>query len=324
MATEQLICQKRTRTFDCKNPVEGESMYCIVHSSQSLTKEDVETIRERGLHFIGASFRGSHLENVIFSELKMVDADFTGAFLSNCIFKATDLWRAKFDKAEANASDFERANLMEASFRRASLKGAMFEEAFLKATNFGRARMQGALLRGAHFDNTIFEDCEWEQGKINAYERRKDWESAREVYQSLKSSCKEHGDYATAADFFYREMETRRKQGMQETALLNAIIFAASKLFWGYGEKPFRIAWTVLLMISIFSVLYWWTGAFVDKCIATSVYFSAVSFTCLGYGSWTSAPTANWVPYVGVAEAGLGIVTMALFASALFHKINQR
>jgi hypothetical protein len=95
-------------------------------------------------------------------------------------------------------------------------------------------------------------------------------------------------------------------------------------LLWGYGEKPARImAWMALLIVgyaSAYHYLPWPTIAGKDSPQGwmDDFYFSAVTFTTLGYGD--IAPTSGALKLVCASEALLGALSLGLFVAGFSNR----
>lgn len=89
---------------------------------------------------------------------------------------------------------------------------------------------------------------------------------------------------------------------------------------FGYGEKPQNLIGFALAQIVGFAACYWTLRLLDPGGFWNSLYFSAVSFTALGYGSWAPEPR-GWARGVGAFEAFLGILTMAALAALLLRKL---
>jgi hypothetical protein len=113
------------------------------------------------------------------------------------------------------------------------------------------------------------------------------------------------------------------------------LIFFWRKLFWewwlGYGERPVRVLVVAILTIVSTWLLYWQVGTFVlDPAVGLSgqptwqnaLYYSLISFTALGYGSWTPQPV-GWAQWVGAVEAVLGIFSVVFFSITLTLRITR-
>jgi len=186
----------------------------------------------------------------------------------------------------------------------------------------------------------------WEehQGYISS-----DWKKLEGIYRRLKQSYQKYGDNDTAGNFYYQEMECKRKQ-------MNFF----PKLFWnifykklcGYGEKPFNVIWASLFIIftSAFSFLFGgieflgsemlnkpakliqynlslnsndihmmiqnFDSLFNDFLLC--VYTSFITFTTLGYGD---VHPIGWSRLVATIESGLGIFMTALFIFVFTRKM---
>jgi hypothetical protein len=148
-------------------------------------------------------------------------------------------------------------------------------------------------------------------------------DEAASAYRALKQRHTEAGMYDIAGEFHYREMEARRKLAWQERRVLSyAPTMYALRFLYGYGERPLRvIGWVVAV---IFGVAFVYllpgvlTGGFRD-----ALYYSAVSFTALGYGGWAPEPQGWAGRFLGVGESLLGVFMMALFLVTFTRKMTR-
>ena len=78
---------------------------------------------------------------------------------------------------------------------------------------------------------------------------------------------------------------------------------------------------------------YWKLGTFVIECgtgsTSTSqlpwdsaLYFSLVSFSALGYGSWIPEPV-GWAKWVGAAQPIVGITSVVALSISLTQRISR-
>lgn len=327
----QRICKARGKTvyWNCKRASEPGSQYCFWHDpDRPKNRVDIQT-RKAEIDVIGdvkvegTVVFGLELQEADLSNLKLVEARFgdgkpTNLRMAN--FSNTDLWRAEFRGSpnvvlDLSSANFRNANLLETLFEDASLDGADFSNAVLKSTTFKRTSMKGILLGDAHrLDNLEFNDVTWEVGKVNIYEQRKEWKRAQRVYATVKQAYNRQGDQKTAAEFFYREMECRRKGAKK---ILERIGYTFLFLFWGYGERPFRTLGVVVARILFFAALL----TIIDPTMGFPyyLYFSVVSFT-LGYGSWGVTP-AEPIRILAILEAIFGVPMTGSFLVTLTRKM---
>lgn len=114
--------------------------------------------------------------------------------------------------------------------------------------------------------------------------------------------------------------------------LLRGIIL--EELIWrrwlGYGERPFNVLAVIGLILVITWLLYWQVGTFKldpvndpleigQPSYQDALYYSLVSFSALGYGSWALEPT-GWAKWVGAVQPFFGIIS----AVALSINLTQR
>ena len=323
MTNNLKTCPAKGWVFKCNEQIPMDEKFCFWHSRTPKTKEDIQSamkqIDTKSTLLEGAYFCSSDLSGVNLRGIKLVEADFGGANLKGCDFSYGDLWQAKFKGANLEIAKFKDAQLMQADFSNANLQRAKLDGAKLKATSFSHADMRGVSLKDTQFENTVFENSIWENDKINIYEKKREWLTAREIYQNLKSSCLQNGDAVTAGQFFYREKECDRKGSRNVFKRLELTFFW---LFWGYGEKPFRTIVLSILGIFAFAVIYILLGGLHNATFLDYLYFSATSFTALGYGNWVTTPNM-WVRVVGVSETLFGVVMIASFVATLARKMAR-
>ena len=96
-----------------------------------------------------------------------------------------------------------------------------------------------------------------------------------------------------------------------------------SKIIWGYGEKPERTIACNFLLIVVSAAIYQGSNLIqlhgVTKTVdwGEALYFSAVTFTTVGYGDFLPL---GWVRGVCVTEAFCGVVLMPLFLIGLTRR----
>ncbi len=106
-------------------------------------------------------------------------------------------------------------------------------------------------------------------------------------------------------------------------ALLSFIPGLLSKIVWGYGEKPVRTLVCNALVIILSAAVYYESGLVQFNGIVRvldfweALYFSAVTFTTVGYGDFLPL---GWVRGVAAAEAFCGVVLMPLFLIGLTRR----
>lgn len=91
-------------------------------------------------------------------------------------------------------------------------------------------------------------------------------------------------------------------------------------LLCGYGERPVRVVVSAVVAVFGLALIYFAIGTLTPNAFLNSLYYSAVSFTALGYGQWAPQPT-GWVKGLGAFEAFTGVFMMALFLVTFTRKM---
>ena len=265
-----------------------------------LTRDDVlRLIEENGGTARGLDFSGRNLEGIDLSNLNLGGVILQDAFLPEANFQGTLLPN----------SDLRGAFLVSANFGGASLWGADLE---------------GAYLSHAELNDAMLDEIKWGPQYIMGEEIARDFIHAKEVYRCLKNCHQQMGMYDIAGKFFYREMEIKRKNQSWKKEPISKLWKWVLRVLCGYGEKPERVIISAASVVLGLALIYflggsvWQWGAF-----WSSLYFSAVSFTALGYGSWAYTPPENWVQGVGAFESFLGVFMMALFLITFVRKMTR-
>lgn len=196
------------------NGVQG---YCYWHESNPDKAQDPElrsrleiAIRQRvylGGAFLSGGGPGTYLVDsngpVDLSGANLQGAHMPGAYLEGSVFKGANL---------------RESHLQSAWFGSADLSGADLTSARLQNTDFEGASLEGTELLGAQMNSgTSLVAVYWGDNYVLATETRGKFDWAEEVYRTLKQHSRESGDYRTAAEFYFREMECIRKQGDGKT-----------------------------------------------------------------------------------------------------------
>jgi hypothetical protein len=314
--------------FRCQRACEPGSEYCFWHSDCEKTAEEIQQKKAeadaQGEALQRALLYGPHLEGVDLSGGSLVEARFGAGkptILRKANLSATDLWRARFEGSEVpldlSHARFDNARLHETRFENVNLDGADFGHAILLGTTFRDASMKGARLGDVRrFDSVELRNVVWEVDKVNAHERAREWGKATRVYQAAKQAYTRQGDLDTAGELFFREMKCRRKGAV---TLRDRVSYTFLYLFWGYGEKPFRALVAAAVSIALFAVLY----AIADPSwgFLRWLYFSAVSFTALGY-DWLPTPS-DLMRVIGIVEAVWGLIMSGAFLVTLTRKMTR-
>ena len=237
------------------------------------------------------------------------------------------------------------------------LYGIILKEAYLGNAHFEEANLSYAHLEGAHFNfahlagatllyaefspNTKLETVDW-GNYVLGEEKKGDFGGAAVIYRRLKIWYTNAGIHEKAGVFFYREREAKRQ--ILQTGLHTLLKVAqyknflhflfiekwGLKLLWfwiyrltcGYGERPLKTVISAATVVLGLAVAYYFWGSFSSSSFWDTLYYSAASFTALGYGQWAPQPT-GWAKGMGAAEAFIGVFMMALFLVTFVRKMTR-
>ena len=278
----------------------------------NLSHLDLKGLYLLGAHLEKAHFSGTHLEN---------------SFLHDAYLQVAQLPNVHLGGADLTDAHLDGAHLMNASLIGTDLRKAHLEKAYLEGANLLGAQLEGTFLLNTEFpDNISLEHVNWGNFELGEYRQGNFWDS-REIYRRLKKWYTEHGIYNIAGRFFYCEMEANRKslnwKEHKALKIWNWILM----MLCGYGESWKKVIFSASFLFILFTFIYLflnhvWTLADFGR----SLYFSAVSFTALGYGSWTNtwfSSNIDWIRGLGAAESFLGVFMMALFLVTFTRKMTR-
>ncbi len=290
------------------------------------TREDVGRLIEEH----GGSANGLDLSGKVFED----GVDLRDLDLQGIILKKAYLWDTRLQGAELRGAHLERATLSAAHLERATLfdahlEGAILFGAYLEGADLAGAHLEGAFLAGAEFSSdTILDNIDWgnfilKEEKGNFFKEEKpssfSFRIAADTYRRLKMWYTNAGVYDIAGTFFYREMEAKRKAQSWKKEPASKLWSWVMRLLCGYGERYGNVVVAALVIIFGLAVVYGFGGLN----LAYAIYFSAVSFTALGYGSWVDITPQGWVQGLGAAESFVGVFMMALFLVTFVRKMTR-
>ena len=283
-----------------------------------------------GDQLVGAKFDGSNLTradlrsiNFQYAQFKKLNkqptclaiADLRGSSLLNANFQGADLTGAKFGDV-AEAEGYQAAMPDDTDFRGANLFRANFKGCYFYGT-----KLEGAFIRGVDIFDAHLEEADWGSYVIGE-ENKKDFYSAVHYYRRLKTWYTNSGISDIAAKFYYREKEANRKalKWHSKSSFRHRLALELSYLGFGHGEgwKRLLFGWIVGVIFVLAAAYYFW-GSFSSSSFWDTLYYSATSFSALGYGKWAPQPT-GWAKGMGAAEAIIGVFMMALLLVTFVRK----
>jgi len=313
--------------------------------SANLQGADLAYANLQRANFQDANLQAAFLLSANLQRANFHDANLQAAYLSLANLQEANLWSANLQRAILLG-----ANLQGAFLQRANLQGADLWDANLQGANLAYANLQEANLRGANLQGTDFrhadlsrarlydadlsretrlEDVDWGPKYILAHEqeaekekdkatKRERLKEAENVYRMLKQWHTNAGIYDIAGRFHYREAEAIRKGLRWKEKPWPKLWNWVFRLLCGYAERPeWVVFWAAVVVFGLAAIYSASALTFLD-----GLYYSAASFTALGYGLWVPA-TEGWVKGLGAIEAFIGVFLIALFLITFVRKMTR-
>ena len=247
--------------------------------------------------------------------------DLSHADLYHCSLRHAHLFSIRLRHGSLMKSDLSGAKLNSADLTGSNLLGVVWYNARsyrLQLGNRLKQEDQGLQAR--------------QQGDLGAMQDY--FEQSEEIYRALRKNFEAQGMAEESSRYFHKELVMRRLQLplMSPRRLFSKLL----DIFSGYGERPLRLVFFALSVILLCALGYFFQGieyqgetlkfdpraSLTDNAatLLTSIYFSVVTFTTLGYGD--ISPTGV-VRFIAALEAFAGSFTIALFVVSFAKKINH-
>lgn len=251
--------------------------------------------------------RGLRVEGTQFDHVVLRDVNLRWANLRDVGFKGT-----RFEECNLSQAEFAQCYFRHASFERCDLVNARFE-----ACDFSGARIAGSRL-----DFASFRDCEI--GLDNIEFRSDASKNAMvRVCRSLKLNAMSMGNFADAGKLTYLEKTHERETLFASGRWLPWAGSCLQNLFWGYGEKPWRLALVMLFNVFLFgTTLFVVNGLPEGKEYADYLYFSGITYLTVGYGDL--APATPLARFISILNGGTGIATFGMLIASITKKVMYR
>ena len=263
---------------------------------------------------------------------------------------------ANFSYAWMRGVALSQSNGVGTVFHSTDLRGANIRFSRFEGVDLRSADLRDTNLYGLELDTNYLDDVEWGDKQIVSHERNAQWDEAISVYRTLMRVHESVYMYQVAREFRYRlqraitgellqqaraQARTPNDQGLLRHWL--SVIRHGGKPLWtwivrrfvdwifGFGDRAWHVVRAIVLTIVLFTAAYFeYTTIEVtlDGCVEfgsrliKALYFSAVSSTALGYGSWVGQEL-GWVKYLGSLQSFLGTFLTALFLVTFARRWTQ-
>jgi hypothetical protein len=157
--------------------------------------------------------------------------------------------------------------------------------------------------------------------ELNVSNQKDELAKVERLYRHLKQNYESQRDYGRAGDFYYGEMEMKRRQ----LNPLGQIPFWIYRILSGYGESYPRALFWLIVMWLLFAVLFTVVG-YTDEWgnhadLWRSLIYSAQSMTLFHELNITF--DSAWGKAIKLVASVLGVIQIALFGLALQRRFKR-
>ena len=262
----------------------------------------------RGIRIEGTQLDGMVIRKANLRWATIHDVGFKGARLIDC--------------------NLSQANIAACYFRRATFQGCDIVNAKFDSCDFPNVRIKASRL-----DFSTFTNCEIALADIQFREDAAPRVLAR-VCRNLKLNAASMGHFADASELAYMEKTYERRELFDRafkteprprdrwTAIglwLDSLTF---NWLWGYGEKPWRLAFGMLVAVLGFGTLQFALDGIPGRGWWEHIYFSGITFLTVGYGDLV--PVDPIPRMFAVLEGITGITMLGMLIASSTKKIMNR
>ncbi len=246
-----------------------------------------------------------------------------------------------FSHCDLYHANLKGGHLFNINLANASIMKADLRDANLNCANLENANMLGVKWLGSKFENIKFgaklkqeKDAKAAKNAGNTTASIDYLEQAEEIYRDLRKHAEHEGIFTLSGFFIQKELTMRRLQLPRYS--FKRLLSKMVDIFCGYGEAPLRIIGLSIAIIFLCALLYSFTGLNYQDSIQiissdntlkenfglflSSLYYSVVTFTTLGYGDFTPVGLSRAIAAV---EAFTGSFTIALFVVVFVKKMTR-
>lgn len=276
-------------------------------------------------------FAGAILPQAELNGCALERADFTDANVSGTEFNDAILPDANFTSASAEEAEFRSAALPDATFEGASLSDGIFLKADLDNATLHRANLFGADLGKATFYGAITTDAMIDSDTTLPMSQEDDPDRATWTFGTIERLARQNSLSNQARKAYVKRRDVRKEQYRKEGQCLRWVYMTVMNLLMRYGDSWLRVVGSSGVVIAIFGVLYTLVGGVRPtvsssdpimfheimfqlpepvRTVLVNLYFSAVTFTTLGYGD--IQPATGLSRTLASVESFIGALLIAL------------
>lgn len=311
----------------CCHEEANDSGFCYWHDktldkSGGEVKAKLEQYAQNGGLLRGISLKKANLHNVdLVNHNKKHGYDFSYADFYHAELKGAHLFNINLSGASIMKADMRNSNLNCANLKNTNLLGVKWQGSKFENIKIGKVIRQELQAKIASSKGEVLASTDYLQ-------------QAEEIYRDLRKHAEHEGIFTLSGFFIHKELTMRRLQLPKYS--VKRFISKLVDIFCGYGEAPLRIIGLSICIIFICAMLYSFTGLQYQDSLyrlndvsnvsenltvfLSSLYFSVVTFTTLGYGDINPVGLSRAIAAI---EAFTGSFTIALFVVVFVKKMTR-
>lgn len=346
----------------CNREVTNGSECCFWHLKKDMKNVAEMLIKERPpreAFLAGANLREADLRRVNLEAANLERTDLSYSDLREAILVGANLTAADLERADLSYSDLHNARLVRTNLHRANLSHAnlggadLYNSEIANVVGLWSARLDRIEKNERDADSYLRMKPRTHARYHFAMDR---YLRAKTINSDLKTYFRNEGRHAESGNHFIREQAIEAKRlwiasrfrketdirwhypehSYKDSKTFRWLYFLETKAKWvvnrvfyhvaGYGESPLRVVSTYVLMILLFAVLYWATGALDGRnagpySVWEYIYASAVTITTLGFGN--QQPVLAMHRFLAAFEACLGSFLLAFFVVVVSRRMMR-
>jgi len=264
--------------------------------------------------FSGADVTG--IDDV--SETSFDGANMTGADLSNAILTGASFERARLSRAELNGANLTGTKLYDALLgdTRINRVTSFWLTSGTKCQKQTNGRLPMRVIRGVKNKLRGKEPyCAYDP-RYRGTEGEPDLDKAVEMYGTLETLAGRNSLSGLASECFLGRKDVQLRRYWRDDETLMVIRSIVPSVVARYGESAGRVLGSGAFIIAVCGFTYYvfdlieQANSESSVTLFESLYFSAMTFTTLGYGDFAPSNSAGQV--LAVAETSLGVIILAI------------
>ncbi len=285
-------------------------------SGVDLSGADLRGAKAMNTVLVGATLHDARLDGAQFLHADLTGADLTNATATDAGFGGADLSGAVLFSADLSNASLSQAILAGADLRMTKLCGARLRSADLSNVDASRADLTGADLTGASLKNATMHETELNEARLQGIVgyQTTDW----------------IGCNASQADFTGAYLARRAVidqnylHEFRSQSKLHEFLYRVWWITSDCGRSYLRWATWTLLFAVLFAGLYELVNIDygLQKTALSSLYFSVVTLTTLGYGD--VLPASQTAQAVVMMQVIVGYVMLGGLLSIFSSKMSRR